>query len=88
MTDKVSGIITARDSTHGDYVKQCELCESIKKAMHSGENWQSLAAPQREALDMIAVKIARILTGNAYFADHWDDIAGYAKLSSNNLSGP
>jgi len=34
------------------------------------------------ALHMIYVKIARILSGQASHRDHWDDIAGYAKLGS------
>jgi hypothetical protein len=29
---------------------------------------------------MIAVKISRILTGDAGEPDHWDDIQGYAHL--------
>jgi hypothetical protein len=36
---------------------------------------------QREALDYIAGKLARILSGQPGYADHWDDIAGYAKLA-------
>jgi len=35
---------------------------------------------QREALDQIAAKIARILCGDANYADHWHDIASYAQL--------
>jgi len=31
---------------------------------------------------MIALKLSRILSGQADFKDHWDDIAGYAKLAS------
>jgi hypothetical protein len=37
---------------------------------------------QIEALDMIALKLSRILSGQANFKDHWDDIAGYAKLGA------
>jgi hypothetical protein len=35
---------------------------------------------QREALDMILHKIARIVNGNPNETDHWHDIAGYATL--------
>jgi hypothetical protein len=31
---------------------------------------------------MIALKLSRILSGQANFKDHWNDIAGYAKLGS------
>ena len=36
----------------------------------------------REALDMIASKIARILSGDATHVDHWVDIGGYAELGA------
>ena len=36
-----------------------------------------------EALEMIAHKIARILSGDADYADNWVDIAGYAQLGNN-----
>jgi len=40
---------------------------------------------QREALEMIAHKIARILNGDPNYADNWIDIAGYATLVANRL---
>jgi hypothetical protein len=42
-------------------------------------------ADQREALDMIAHKIARIINGDPDYADSWVDIAGYATLVSERL---
>lgn len=38
---------------------------------------------QRESLSMIFHKIGRILAGDPNFRDHWDDIAGYAKLAAD-----
>jgi hypothetical protein len=40
---------------------------------------------QQEAFDFIASKLARILSGQAKFADHWRDIAGYAMLVVREL---
>ena len=34
---------------------------------------------------MIAMKMARIVCGNPYHKDSWDDIAGYATLISKEL---
>jgi len=42
-------------------------------------------ADQREALDMICHKIARIVNGNPDYADSWTDIAGYATLVAERL---
>jgi sulfur carrier protein ThiS len=38
-----------------------------------------------ESLDMIANKIARIVNGDPYYKDSWQDIAGYAQLIVNKL---
>ena len=48
--------------------------------------WAKLEQTQRESLDMIAHKIGRILAGDPDFRDHWDDIAGYAKLVADKCS--
>lgn len=51
------------------------------------EKWISLQPDQREALEMIAHKIARILGGDPDYIDNWDDIAGYSTLVANRLRG-
>jgi hypothetical protein len=40
-----------------------------------------------EALEMICVKMARIMNGDPLYRDNWVDIAGYAKLVSDRLEG-
>lgn len=69
-----------REKTHGVYRENANMSQSIKDTLRSGKNWESLSDTQKEALEMIAVKLARLLSGDANFRDHWDDIAGYAQL--------
>jgi hypothetical protein len=40
----------------------------------------------KEALDMVAHKIGRILNGDPTYTDSWHDIAGYSKLVEDELS--
>lgn len=49
--------------------------------------WKHRQLPKmhREALDMIAHKIGRILNGDHDYADSWDDIAGYARLVADRV---
>ena len=42
--------------------------------------WHDLQPYQRESLEMIQHKVARILNGDPTYADSWHDIAGYAML--------
>ncbi len=54
--------------------------------MRTREGWIRLSFSQREALEMIAHKIGRILNGDPDYADSWHDIAGYAKLVEDELN--
>lgn len=76
MTD----ILNEREKTHGDFYLVAMMAQSLKDAMRHGRNWEELDDPQREALEMIASKVGRILSGNPHEVDHWRDIAGYAAL--------
>ena len=53
----------------------------------SSNSCPELASDQELALDMICVKIARIITGDPNYSDSWHDIAGYAKLVADRLDG-
>ena len=76
MTD----ILDEREKTHGDYYRVAMMAQELKDVMRRGKNWKVLDDTQREALEMIASKIGRIMSGNPHEADHWRDIAGYAAL--------
>mgnify|MGYP003112821769 FL=1 len=73
-------LIAERGKTHGDFSTRAGTAQALKEVMSRGANWDDLPPSQREALDMIAVKVSRILHGDPSLADHWDDIAGYALL--------
>jgi hypothetical protein len=53
--------------------------------MHDTPNWESLRPDQKEALEMIQHKIARILNGDPDYVDSWTDIAGYSTLVADRL---
>ena len=84
--DDTQALLAERATTHGSYANTARTIQAIKDAMRSGPNWGSLTDIQKESLEMVANKIGRCLSGNPNVADHWDDIAGYAKLVSNDLT--
>lgn len=47
--------------------------------------YDGLDDDMKEALDMICLKMSRILSGKANTKDHWTDIAGYATLIADRL---
>ncbi len=72
----------ARGSNYGDYGYMATCAQRIKEAMGPRAN---MSAVQRESLDMIATKIARLCCGDPNNQDSWHDIQGYAKLAEDRL---
>jgi hypothetical protein len=82
---KTTQLVTERGRTHGDFNDHARASQNIKAAMHYEPGWEKLNNIQKEALEMFAHKIGRILAGDPNFKDHWDDIAGYAQITSERL---
>jgi hypothetical protein len=84
MSD-VSKTLAERQPSHGAFVDQAEISQALSEVMHRTANYRNLTAYQRESLEMIQLKIARILEGDRNHPDHWHDIAGYARLVEREL---
>lgn len=85
MPDPIETVLKHRGSVHGPWAMQANLADGIKALYRASPNWPKLSASQREALDMHAVKVSRILTGDPKFLDHWVDIEGYTRLVIKGL---
>ena len=81
----IGNLLGERQKSHGTYSEVSSICQAIKRTMRMSSGWDHLTNEQAEALEMIAMKTARILSGNSNFVDHWEDIEGYARLVSNEL---
>lgn len=78
-------ILNEREKTHGSFATTAYVSQTLK--YHYRANLRTkLNSIQHEALDLIMMKVARILSGNPNEADHWADIAGYAKLAEESCA--
>lgn len=80
---ETTALLAERGKTHGRFEDNARVAQDLKVVFRAQEGWGNLSLVHREALDMFAGKVSRILSGQGGFADHWDDIAGYAKLAAN-----
>lgn len=81
----VDAILKSHESTHGHFPTQGGFSQRLKAQCRMTPNWGNMQDYQKEALEMVLHKVSRILFGDADEVDHWDDIAGYSKLVSNEL---
>ena len=77
--------LETRGSRYGSFETQSQLCQNFKDVMKLTAGWNALAPHQKESLEMIQHKIARILNGDPNYSDSWHDISGYATLVENML---
>ena len=73
-------LLTEREKTHGSFAKNAQISSALKVIFRE-EDDKIFSAVHREALDMIALKLSRILSGQANFKDHWRDLSGYSLLA-------
>lgn len=81
----IEKILEERQSSHGDYGVQSKVTEAIKDILLEA-GYKQLPWYVRNALDLIATKIGRLVCGDYKHADHYDDIAGYAQLVKKEIS--
>lgn len=85
MSD-INTTLAERGKRYGAFSGHAVLTQSLKAVFASAQQYDDLTPSHREALDMIAHKIGRILNGDPNYADNWHDIAGYATLVEQELN--
>jgi hypothetical protein len=80
VTDS-NALLTERGTTHGKFADNARNGQALRDLFRASPYWATMDPVHREALDMMACKVSRILSGQAGFADHWLDIEGYARLA-------
>lgn len=85
ITSGVNGTLAERGSRYGDFTDNANISQTLKDTMWATDGWVRLNAVQREGLEMIVQKVARILNGDPNYADNWHDIQGYARLVEERL---
>lgn len=84
MSD-VKKTLEERGTRYGEFHEQAWYAQGFKAIFQSSPNWLEMTDDQREGLDMIANKIARILNGDPDYTDSWHDMAGYATLVEKRI---
>lgn len=84
----VERTLEERGTRYGAFSGHAEISQQLKAVlrMYEAKRGCDLYPDQREALEMICHKMARIINGDPNYADSWHDIAGYAKLIDERLT--
>lgn len=81
----IDNTLAERGKRYGEFPNHAEITQGLKEVMWATPNWKALADDQKEALEMTAHKIGRILNGDPNYVDSWTDIGGYVRLVEKRL---
>ena len=81
----VDATLSERGQRYGEFAGHAGVTQTLKRAMGQHPGWRKLADDQKEALEMTAHKIGRILNGDPNYIDSWHDISGYVRLVEQRL---
>lgn len=81
----IDNTLQQRGTRYGEFTGHARITQNLKLAMQMSPNWGLLQDDQKEALEMTAHKIGRILNGDPNYHDSWHDIIGYIRLVEKRL---
>lgn len=82
----VSDTLAERGKRYGEFADHARIAQGIQDVMRAAPKWDSLDHDMKQALSVIADKIARILNGDPFYVDNWHDLSGYATLIERRLN--
>lgn len=83
----IDAVLAERGSRYGSFQGHAGITQHLKWAMRTSKNWEQLNPSQKEALEMVAHKIGRILNGDPDYLDSWTDCVGYMRLVVRQMEG-
>jgi hypothetical protein len=86
--DEVSCILEDREKRYSNFAHNAQVLQALKGTLHDQVTWKGLPFDSQLAIEMIILKIVRIVNGGMPdYIDNWLDIAGYATLVKNRIEG-
>ena len=76
----INDMLAGREARYGTFEGHARISQALKRAMQDSPNWSKLTDVQKEGLEMVQHKIARMLNGDPSYLDNIVDIVGYSTL--------
>jgi len=80
----ITPVLEERGLRYGRFADNSAIAQMLKDVMHKSPNWDKLPMDFKEALDMNASKISRMLCGDWEWLDNPRDIIGFWSLVIND----
>jgi hypothetical protein len=82
----ITEILNERESKYGQFTDLATAAQAFKSITRAAPAYPRMTSVQREAMEMILLKVCRVIYGDPMHFDSWRDIAGYAALAVEEFS--
>ena len=76
----IEEVLAERGARYGKFANHAAICQRLQEVFHTMPSWKSMDYDMKQALTVIADKIARMGNGDPFYEDNWVDIIGYSTL--------
>lgn len=84
--DQLDDTVKTRDARYGGFQNVAAITQKFKTIMKCAPSYAKMTDVQKEGMEMVLHKCARLLSGDPAHRDSWHDIQGYAKLVEDRLA--
>jgi hypothetical protein len=84
---ETTAVLKERGKRYGKFSGHARITQLLKNVMHAEEGWYRMTYTQREALEMVMHKVARMINGDCTYEDNVVDILGYTELMLRHMRG-
>lgn len=79
-------ILSQRGPIYGPFITNADVSQQLKEVFYASQNWNIMPPDAKEAFDIGALKMSRILTGtDVEYLDNWDDLSNYFRLVADRI---
>lgn len=77
--------VKTRDAKYGGFENVARITQQFKTMLKGCPSYLQMTDVEKEGLEMVLHKCARLMSGDPHHRDSWHDIQGYAKLVEDRL---
>jgi hypothetical protein len=78
-------LLAERQKISGNYEDHARIFIPMIEQLINEHGWERLTNCMKETIYMTIFKYARVLSGDPFFLDHWQDVVGYNQLVIDQL---
>lgn len=85
MTNILDSTLEQRGTRYGHFPDQAKIAQQLKRIWYASPGYAKASDTVKECIEIVLHKLARSFNGDPMYDDNYLDIAGYSKLTYQDI---